>query len=176
MTRPTTIRCETCGATVPVCPIGRIPRFCTDTARCRKASYARPCIDCGAPTSGSDGVRTEPRCVRCANAKSGRERVIWSREQMLEAGRWWIEEYGEPPAAKDWWSPRPELVHGDAGRAQRFAQLHAEGRIPHARSPIREFGSWNAFVRALGHEPRSAHGGGGNEQRRRSMRARAGAA
>lgn len=36
-------------------------------SRARKESYAAPCVDCDAPTSGSEGRREEPRCGPCAH-------------------------------------------------------------------------------------------------------------
>jgi hypothetical protein len=41
---------------------------------------------------------------------------------------------------------------------------------------IGEFGSWNAAIAAAGFEPRAAHGGGGNQLRRRKVRERTAAA
>jgi hypothetical protein len=85
----------------------------------------------------------------------------------------WAAEYGEPPAVTDWNTYTAEHAMDDSARADRFRQ--AGGRWPRHTTVFMEWGSWNAAIVAAGFQPRPAHGGGGNELRRRSMRAKAAA-
>ncbi|HEU4975728.1 MAG TPA: helix-turn-helix domain-containing protein [Baekduia sp.] len=138
-------------------------------ARERKDRYAQPCVGCGAPTSGGKGMREDPRCQRCAATKAGAERTVWTRDAILAAGQWWIERHGEHPAACDWNSTQARRL-GDVPRYERARSLRAAGRIPGHMTVHREFGSWNAFIAALGCEPRAPHGGAGNHLRMRRAR------
>jgi hypothetical protein len=150
---------------------GRPRVWCSD--RCRKTKYSVPCVDCGAPLNGSDG-RSENaavRCHPCAMVKAGADRKTWTRAACLLAIREWAAEYGDPPAIPDWSTAHAESVLGDYDRARRFRE--AEGRWPSFGTVIRNCGGWNAAIRAAGFEPRPAHGGGGNQYRRRGMRASA---
>lgn len=55
----------------------------------RRAGYAGTCIDCGAPTDGSDGPgKASQRCSAC---------VTWTREAVILAFQTYFEEHGEPP-------------------------------------------------------------------------------
>lgn len=140
--------------------------------RARKDSYASKCIDCGGPTSGSEGRREEPRCLACANVKSGFAAKIWTREAVVLAIHEWAAEYGEPPAGADWngWEARHRL--NDADRADRYERDLSAGRCASHTAVIKAFGTWNAAIKAAGYEPRTSGGGGGNEARKRSVRAR----
>lgn len=140
--------------------------------RARKDSYAQPCVECGAPTSGSEGRREEPRCQPCTAIKNGDERKIWTREAVVLAIQEWAAEHGEPPAVCDWGPTYARILH-DEDRARRFEV--ADGCWPHAVTVRRMCGSWAAALTAAGFEPRAPHGGGGNELRRRSARQRAAA-
>lgn len=157
-TRAKIVRCEGCGTEVRQNPTGRLRKWCSD--RCRKRQYGGTCRDCGAHTDGSNGAAGAPDyCITCIGAH--RER-LWTRETCIAAIKWWADLYGEPPGALDWWSPDPAQVRGNAVRAERYARLHAEGKIPHHHSVRRVFGSWNAGIEAAGFTPRVAHGGDGN--------------
>jgi hypothetical protein len=143
--------------------------------RARKDSYAQPCVDCGAPTSGSEGRRVEPRCLACACALAGDERKIWTPAAVILAIQEWAHEYGEPPAMPDWapWTARHALH--DEQRALRCEASITAGRYPSFRSAIRAFGSWNAAIRAAGFEPRASGGVKANRARQRDQRAKAAA-
>lgn len=141
--------------------------------RARKDRHAATCVDCGAPTSGSEGRRTEPRCIRCAPVLSGAERKVWTRAALIAAIQDWAVAYGEAPACDDW---NPTGARGKLGDEERAARFEAaDGRWPHANTVRREFGSWADGLIAAGFEPRAPHGGGGNMQRLRSVRAKAAA-
>lgn len=64
--------CRGCGATLPPkTHQGRDRIWCSD--RCRKQTlYGGTCIDCGAPTNGSDGrgANASKRCNRCSSARN----------------------------------------------------------------------------------------------------------
>lgn len=49
-------------------PVSGRRKWCSEP--CRKSQYASVCVDCGAPTSGSDGRRAEPRCRSCTRKSS----------------------------------------------------------------------------------------------------------
>lgn len=137
--------------------------------RARKDFYAAPCVDCGAPTSGSEGRRREPRCQSCANIHA--DRKVWPRQVIIDAIQAWAREYGEPPAAPDWNPWHARSVFGDEERAARFERDNAAGKYPSFITVIDAFGSWNAGIKAAGFTSRPAHGGGVNVQRRRNQRA-----
>lgn len=139
--------------------------------RARKDSYAGICVDCGEPTSGSEGRREEPRCHPCAVALANDERTIWTSAALVCAIQEWAHEYGEPPGVIDWSPYDARTRLHDEARARRFED--ADGQWPWFTHVVRVFGSWNAGIDAAGFTPREAHGGGGNVQRRRSARAKA---
>lgn len=142
-------------------------------AKARKRRYDQPCVDCGVTTSGSEGLRDEPRCLRCAMIRDADARRIWTPEKVVERIREWAELYGEPPAATDWNPTQARQFKHDEARARRFED--ADGHWPHHTSVVRQCGSWNAAIVAAGFEPRVAHGGGGNQHRRQSVRRKAAA-
>ena len=138
--------------------------------RSRKDSYARPCLDCGGPTSGGEGRREEPRCRPCAAIKKGVEAKIWTPAAVILAIEEWAHMYGEPPAVADW-NPTQARILNDEARAQRFED--ADGNWPHAHTVRRAFGSWATALEAAGFTPRAPHGGAGNQYRHRNQRAAA---
>jgi hypothetical protein len=143
--------------------------------RARKDSYAASCVDCGDPTSGSEGRREEPRCRRCANALAVDQRKIWTPAAVVLAIQEWVAEYGDPPAMADWNLHLARYYVHDEKRAQRYERCRDAGICPSVQSVLGAFVTWNAAIEAAGFEPRANHGGGGNESRRRSARARAAA-
>jgi len=137
-----------------------------EKARARKDSYAQPCVDCGVATSGGEGMREEPRCLPCAAIKSGAERTLWTREEVISSIRWWADKYGEQPSAPDFdpWRCRYVLYDGDREvRARRHLDA---GDIPWFTTVVKRFGTWNAALAAAGFKPRANHGGAGNQERR----------
>lgn len=152
-------------------PVGIRPlKWCSD--RCRKTKYSVPCEDCGKPLSGSDGRGPNaPRhCPPCANVRIGAEVKVWTPGAVVAAMREWAREFGEPPSLMDWNPSEARNRLHDPARAERFEALH--GRYPSVTSVVHEFGTWNAGMVAAGFEPRAPHGGGGNGNRQRSMRAK----
>lgn len=98
--------------------------------RARKDSYAQPCVDCGAMTSGYNGRRAEPRCIPCTNAR----KVIWDQNTVIAAIQRWDILNGRPPTAREWRTRRG-------------------GYWPTSRVVQYVFGSWNAGIAAAGLEP-----------------------
>lgn len=80
--------CAGCAATLPPPKRagGRQQKWCSE--RCRKAQYAGVCVDCGAPTNGSNGrgERAAKRCKSCASIVAG-ERVAQHVRAQAEPRR-----------------------------------------------------------------------------------------
>lgn len=128
------------------------------------------CIDCGGITRYSghgeqDGCST--RCVPCRKefARASDQQQYWTRERLIDAIQRWVAEHGEPPAVPDW-CPTSARYLGDETRAQRF-ENYPPRTYPWFVTVVRRFGSWNAGIAAAGYTPRVAHGGDGNQLRRR---------
>lgn len=134
-------------------------------AKQRKRRYDSTCVDCGAPTSGCEGRRAEPRCQQCATWRSAAGRRKWPAELLIARMHEWERIYGEAPAMPDW-NPVKAREMNDEARAQRWED--AAGHWPWFTIVVQRFGSWNEGLLAAGFEPRPAHGGGGNALRRRS--------
>ena len=103
--------------------------------RRRREKYAGKCVDCGARTYSGNFTPPE-RCRKCAPAHL----KIWTREAILAAFRREWAETGEVPCASVW---------AGAGRPE---------WAPTTTVVAREFGSWNAGVRAAGLTPRKVGG------------------
>lgn len=111
---------------------GRPRKWCSE--RCRKQQYRGVCVDCGAPTDGSDGRgNAATRCADCAVAHRHAERR-WTPDTVVAAIQTWADEHGRPPTSKEW--------------------LHAApGVHPNATVVLHEHGSWNAAIAAAGFWP-----------------------
>jgi hypothetical protein len=88
------------------------------------------------------GLRPRPRPVR----PRGR---VFSREDILGAIREWERLYEEPPAMTDWAPARARRL-GHEWRAQRYYA----GSWPHLTTVLKQFGTFNAAVKAAGLQPR----------------------
>lgn len=156
-------------------PISTVHQWINDPdfskLRARKAGYAGTCEDCGAPTTGTaNGLAKIPRwCVDCGLRKGGAAKV-WTKDAITTAVKAWAATYGEPPAVPDW-SPQNSREMHDEKRAQRW--IDADGAWPHFQTVVQTFGTWSAAIEAAGFTPRAAHGGAGNELRRRNLKAAA---
>lgn len=119
--------CQGCGADLPP-KTWRGPdrKWCSE--HCRKSQYGSTCIDCGAPTDGSNGRERAPeRCMEC---------LTWTEEKVIEVLQAWAAEHGRSPRLADC---RP----GEPGY----------GVLPNTsgRGCIRRhFGSWNKALAAAG--------------------------
>jgi hypothetical protein len=131
----------------------------------------------------SEWLRTDNHCVDCGTlllARSERcqpcqavENKLWTREAIILAIQEWAKEYGEPPAGPDWNAYDCRQVLGDEERALRHECGVSAGRWPWMSVVVREFGTWNAGIRAAGFESREAGGVSANAYRRRVSRAKA---
>jgi transcriptional regulator with XRE-family HTH domain len=135
-------------------------------ARDRKDSYAAPCVECGAPTSGSEGRRKRPLCEKCAHAEATEASRIWTRERLIESIQWWARIYGDAPAMPDFYPSMCRRM-GDEHRARRAERHIREGYIPWFMSVVQVFGSWNAAIESAGFQPRARYGTVENNARRR---------
>lgn len=94
----------------------------------RRQARARPCADCGEPTSG----HSYTRCAACA----GRLRQRWSKETIVAAIQTYAKEFGKVPSVPD------------------FA-ICDRSRFPTPRTVQVVFGSWSAAIEAAGFTPRT---------------------
>lgn len=124
----TGLRCHGCGKY-----LSNSRKWCGE--KCRKASYAPSCIDCGKKLS----AQPAKRCVSCSATATGLARRTWPREVILDRIREWNGLHGEPPTASGWAAHR-------ANDGQPW---------PSTKNVVTEFGSWNAGITAAGLEPRS---------------------
>jgi Homing endonuclease associated repeat len=124
----------------------------------RKRSYAQPCMDCGSMTSGSEGRKPEPRCLRCAALHANKK--VWTPDRLIGKMQEWAGRYGEPPSSTDW----TVTVQRRRGNQRGLRRLQ-ESEWPHAGTVVKAFGSWNAGIAAAGYRPRAPNGGSGNERR-----------
>jgi transcriptional regulator with XRE-family HTH domain len=133
----------------------------------RKEKYAGVCVDCGGRTFG-DSHTPALRCMACSIEWRRREHpnVKWSKQRILEAFRWWNEEFGEPPSMSDFNPYQTRDKFTSRKRHQRSSRLIAEGRVPWFTTVIYQFGSWNEAMRQAGFKPRRAHGSPENSERR----------
>ena len=94
-------------------------------ARARKASYRGSCIDCGAPTTGSNGRDRAPaRCDPCTRRLASEERR-WTEEAVVDAIRRFAAIHGRPPSSEEWIKADPEngypprsAVYGNGGKGK----------------------------------------------------------
>lgn len=120
----------------------------------RRVRYEGTCERCSAVTKSNGTSKPSPRCQTCGSVVNGENQREWTPEKIIAAIQWWNAAYGEPPATTDWndWSALND--YGDPARAERYRQLHAQGRVPQSATAVRVFGSWNAAIQTAGFEPR----------------------
>lgn len=125
--------CAGCGGPLPTSHGRR--KWCSERCR-RQTLYAGRCVDCGAPTNGSDGPgRAGERCLPC-RARFQHESRRWTPEAIVAAIRAWAERTGGiPPSAREWLRP-------------------LGGEWPPVSVVQREFGSWSAAISAAGFSAR----------------------
>lgn len=108
-------------------------------ARARKDRYAGTCVDCGAPTCGSDGPDVPPeRCWRCRKILE-RDSKFWTREVVIDAIRRFADDNGRPPLADEWITRDT-----DRGYPPRSAVYRSTSR---STAP---FASWAEAIEAAG--------------------------
>jgi transposase len=130
----------------------------------RKERYRGSCVDCGAPTSGSDGRAKAPaRCRACAQRRAS-EQARWTRASIVAAIGEFDRRYGHPPSSNDW-NPVQARKLGHHARAERF---YADGCWPWSGQVLKVFGRWNDAIRAAGFAPAAP----GHYDRRRAAQLR----
>jgi hypothetical protein len=86
------------------------------------------CVGCRVDTLLRPTADGGWRCPDCGHCATGRK--VWTREAVVHAMRSWAATHGAAPKADQW----------------RYAGVDH----PHVSQAIREFGSWNAAIRASG--------------------------
>lgn len=91
---------------------------------------------------------------RGTSTGTGRSRVEWSRDTIINAIQEWVATYDEPPRAADW-NPSSAKWSGQTWRIERYRAGRADGTAwPSLNAAKRPFdGSLAVAVRAAGFEP-----------------------
>jgi len=141
--------CQGCGAMGVQTTRARLRKWCSESCR-KRTLYGGTCVDCGAPTNGSDGRGPDApkRCIPCNAGHLFAEHHKW----ILASLREWHERFGEPPTAPDW-HPSLAIAKGQQWRVDRRATTGRDW--PSATSVHAHFGSWNDGVAAAGLTPRT---------------------
>jgi hypothetical protein len=147
------VHCRGCG--IPVLNFGgsRSREWCSEQCRCLN-SYGGVCVDCGGATTGRGAGRAFARCTTCA----GIFRRWWTQERLLEEGRRLVRILDRRPTASDL---NPAVIRDSQRRERTYELLAESGPWPDVGTIQQRFGSWNAFVVALGYEPRRPGAAGG---------------
>ena len=104
-----------------------------------KKRQKQPCRKCGVLLAWDSG---EHYCRSCFDGFARAERMEW----VVRALRWWNETHDRPPGAMQWSTT--------AERERAGALVVFEGRrLPYTSEVLRDFGSWNAAIRAAGLRP-----------------------
>jgi hypothetical protein len=123
---------------------GRRRQWCSD--RCRKqASYGGVCDTCGGPTRYSGKTRPSPTCAACAQ-RAVCDAAIRKRDHLIVEAFRWKRLVGRFPTSTDWGRAYrdPALVAASA------AFMDAAGPWPYTGTVLRHFGTWAAFMDAVG--------------------------
>lgn len=113
----------------------------------RRVGYGGTCRVCGARTDGSNGKAKAPTlCSRHA----GEHRRVWTRERIIDCFRDYVDQYGQPPSARDW---NPTMAKND-GRDDIAQRFYADGCWPNVSTVQEVFGSWSSGIRAAGFQSR----------------------
>jgi hypothetical protein len=91
-------------------------------------------------------ICSRPRSRRTSGSRAARRR--FSRAELLDKIRAWTELYGAPPQTKDW-----EPARARAARHDWRVLRYRAGDWPSAGMLRRQFGTFNAAIRAAGLEP-----------------------
>lgn len=138
-------------------------------AKQRKQRYASVCVDCGSPTSGGEGRKAEPRCVKCAARPAALKRTVWTRERIIEALQDAARVLGRDPAVVDFNPYFARRIRQDEARARLSETMINAGRWPWSTTIYSRFGSFNAAKEAAGMTALPPYGTA--ESRKRARRA-----
>jgi hypothetical protein len=114
--------------------------------RTRRDGYRGECVDCGAPTDGSNGPRGAAQRCSEHSLRHQHETRRWTPEALIEEVKRFAEQYGRPPRELDW-NPRPSNV------VRRRGWVPPDETWPSSALAGREFGSWNGMIAAAGFRP-----------------------
>lgn len=116
-------------------------------ARARKNSYRGACVDCGAPTDGSNGKDNPSERCRTHAAAHGRK---LGKAYVIASIQEWAELFGDPPSASDW-NRSLAIAQNAAWRVTRYEDT---GRPwPSAACVQYLYGTWNNAIKAAGYQP-----------------------
>ena len=117
-------QCPGCAKIFPVYTHSR-RKWCTEACR-KRTLYSTPCIECGAPTNGSDGPGAHKRCRDCSQVRViGITKDKAAARQQMVADLW----------AAGWTGREICAAMGVPYRATAIAQWRSRGaNLPH-RSP-----------------------------------------
>lgn len=104
--------------------------------KARKDSYRGTCERCGARTDGSNGAAKAPRICNACQADELHSNRNWTRPRVIAAIKAFAAEHGRPPFAPEW---------NHKGKP---------ATVPYVTEVQREFGTWNAAIKAAGFAPR----------------------
>lgn len=121
-------------------------------ARKRRDKYRGECVDCGAPTDGSQGYSGgSVRCRPCANQHQ-RDEAVWTPEAIVCAIQHFADEHGGIPPAAQLWNVGYLKARNQHERLREFY----DNAYPHTSHVLFRFGTWNAAIAAAGFVPRAA--------------------
>ena len=115
------VECAGCGEMFPVRKKKALNRAKWCSERCRKAQYSSPCVDCGAPTNGSDGrgPNAAKRCQKCSSTHTGQlQRDKWAPRRALVERLWregWTSAQIEDELGT-WHGPRGHFISSQRAR------------------------------------------------------------
>lgn len=153
--------CDGCGTPIEQSRSNRRRRWCSE--RCRKQTmYGSACESCGNPTNGSNGrgPNAARLCVACSRAQQSTD-AHWTRERCIAEGHRWRDLTGRWPLCGDW------NRHQNRGERRTLIDRYHEltGPWPYLFVVQRRFGSWRAYVAALGGEAYPIGDGGRGRSR-----------
>lgn len=106
--------------------------------RARRRRYQGECVDCGAPTDGSNGRAFAPQRCRACNTKHQKDARRWTQGAVIAALQAWAKTHGKPPTSADWIR---------SGGDEHPARTTVYASNEHYTAP---FPSWAAAVEAAG--------------------------
>lgn len=138
-----------------------------------KTRYYGRCEVCGELTDGGDGPGKARRVCKACFAEERRRRRHWTRERIIVSFQLFARDFGRAPAAGDVMGryPSASRKYREARIAEALAVKDWKPGLPLPQYAQREFGSWQAAVRAAGLTP--LRSGGASHRQPAHVRARA---
>jgi hypothetical protein len=140
-------------------------------SRAQKEAYRGECEDCGAPTNGSAGPgKASRRCLVCS-VEFQRAEAMWTPERLITEAHRWRTLVGRWPVSTDWVAGSGPRTVAPGHRAAMLEFRALTGPWPAHRSVTDRYGSWPAFMRAVGGEAPGTNKGVRHGDRERELRA-----